>query len=436
MNYVTIVNLIFLIISVLVNIYLFHFIFFMIVGIIHKRKFPKAEEKCRYGILVSAKDEENVIPRLINSVRAADYPQDKLDIFIIAHNCKDKTADVAKSMGVNVIIYNDENARTLGKAYQYAFKKINVKDYDGFIVLNADNVVSKDYFEKLNDAFVFYKKDSVVTTFRHALNIQDGIIPALYSYYFAVSCLLAYKGREHFNVSCRVTGCGFVLPIRLLENGWNYTSITEDIEFSADKILNGEIIHYCDDAIFYDEQPRDLKTMWFQRLRWSKGQNLTSRKYFGRFLKALFSKNKKNKPSIYIMMTFCSFIPLLFFFLFVIQYIVLLFSPLAGVSLQETFLYWNYEQNWFQNLFMSMNTGALFGMAKVLIWFFLASYLTVFAVLIASRGKYKGQAKLPLICAFIIFPLFVLIQVPLDLVSLFIHNLKWRKIPHGVTQKK
>ena len=435
MNYITIVNLIFLIISALVSLYLFHFFFFMIVGLVHKKRFPKVEEKCRYGILVSAKDEENVIPRLINSIKESNYPNDKLDIFIIAHNCKDKTAEVAKSMGANVIIYNDENVRTLGLAYQYAFKRINVKEYDGIIVLNADNVVSKDYFDKLNDAFVYHKKDSVVTTFRHALNIKDGTMPAIYSYYFAAACLLSYIGRECFNVSCRVTGCGFVIPVRLLENGWNYTSITEDIEFSADKVLEGETIHYCDDAIFYDEQPLDFKTMWFQRLRWSKGQNLTSRKYFWKFFRALFDKKKKNKLSIYIAMTFNSFIPLVFFFLFIVQNMVLLFSPLAGVSLNEAFLYWNYEQSWFQNLFMSLNTGAIFGMIKTFVWLFLGSYLTAIATLIASRGKYKGQAKLPLITGFIVFPLFLLLQVPLDVVTIFIHDLKWRKIPHGLNKK-
>ena len=434
MNYVAIVNLIFLIISALFTIYLFHFVFFMIVGVVHKKRFPEVEEKCRYGVMVSAKDEENVISRLINSVRSTSYPQDKLDIFIIAHNCKDKTADIARSMGANVIVYNDENARTLGFAYRYAFNQINIKDYDGFIILNADNVVSEDYFEKLNDAFIYHKKDSVVTTFRHALNIKDGIMPAIYSYYFAASCLLSYIGRECFDVSCRVTGCGFVIPVRLLKNGWNYISITEDIEFSADKILDGEKIHYCDDAIFYDEQPCDFKTMWFQRLRWAKGQTVTSKKYFAKFFKALFDKNKKNKISIFIMMTFCSFIPLLFFFLFVIQNIVLLFSPLAGVSLQDTFLYWNNEQSWFQNLFMSLNTGALFGMAKSFMWFLIASYLTVAMTLFASRGKYKGQAKIPLISAFIFFPLFLLLQVPLDITSLFIRNLKWRKIPHGANK--
>lgn len=436
MNYVTIVNLIFLIVGVLVSLYLIHFLFFMIVSIFHKRRFPKVEEKCRYGILVSAKDEENVIPRLIHSLRDADYPKDKLDLYIVAHNCKDNTAEVARSLGANVIVYNDENARMVGFAYAYAFKQINVKDYDGFIVFNADNEVSKDYFERLNEAFVYHKKDCAVTSFRCALNIKDGVMPALYAYYFAAPCSLSYAGRECLGVSCRITGCGFVLPTRLLENGWEYTSITEDIEFSAAKVLDGETIHYCHDAVFYDEQPCDFKTMWFQRLRWSKGQNITSRKYFGQYVKALFDRSKKNKFSMFVAMTVISFIPLVWLALLLLQNIVLLFAPLAGVSLQEAFLYWNPDQNWFQNLFMSLDTGALYGMAKSVIWFFLGAYLVAIASLIASRGKFKGQPKLPMILAFFLFPLFLLLQAPLDIASLFIRDLKWRKIPHGVTRRK
>ena len=83
---------------------------------------------------------------------------------------------------------------------------------------------------------------------------------------------------------------------------------------------------------------------------------------------------------------------------------------------------------------MSFNTGALFGIAKSVVWVFLGSYLTAIATLIASRGKYKGQPILTLISGFIVFPLFLLLQVPLDIVSLFIRDLKWRKIPHGVNK--
>ena len=431
MDYVSIVNIVFLIINVLFSIYIFHFIFFAISAIFHKKKFPKTEEKCRYGVLISAKDEENVIPRLINSIRSTTYPQDKLDIFIIAHNCQDKTAEVAKSLGATVIIYNDENAKTLGSAYHYAFKQIDVKKYDGFVFLNADNIVSENYFEKLNDAFVYFNKDKVITSFRHSLNIKDGALPAVYSYYFATSCLLSFLGRENFNVSNRVTGCGFVVPVRLLENGWNYTSITEDIEFSADKVLNGETIHYCDDAVFFDEQPTDIKTMWFQRLRWAKGLNVTSRKYFLKFFKALFDKNKKNKMSLFVALTFNSFVPLTFFFLFVLQTILLLLSPLFGISLNDSFLHWNNEVSWFNNVFLSFNTGYLFIMARSFITYFLMAYLTVISILLASRGKYRKQPKLPLVIGFIIYPLFMILQIPLDLTVLFTKEVKWKKIPHG-----
>ena len=434
MNYVAVVNLVFLIINGLIGVYLFHYIFFAFVGIVHKKRFPKSEEKCRYGVVISAKDEENVIPRLIKGIRDADYPQDKLDIYIIAHNCEDNTAEVARSLGATVIVRNCPSQRTLGYAYNYAFKYIDTSKYDGIVILNADNIVKKDYFEKLNDAFVYYEKESVVVPFRHSLNIKDGVMPALYYYYFAIICSLGYKGRESFNVSSRITGCGFVLPVKYLENGWNYVGITEDVEFSADKILNGKVIHYCDDAIFYDEQPLDFKTMWFQRLRWAKGQNMTSKRYFGKFLKAMFQKDKKNKMSLYTALTFNSFIPLTGFFLLVLQSVLLLFSPLFGVSLQEAFLYWNHDQSWIHNLFFSLNLGGLYGLSKSLIGAILMGYLTIIATILASRDKLKGQAKLPLFLAFLLFPPFILLQIPLDLTVMFAKEIKWRKIPHGVTK--
>lgn len=436
MNYVSIINIIFFAISIAMSVYLFNFVFFAVSSLVHRKKFPSSEEKCRFGLIISAKDEENVIPRLINSIRSTDYPQDKLDIFIIAHNCKDNTASVAKELGANVIVFNDLKANTLGYAYQYAFKQINIHDYDGFLILNADNIVSKNYFTKMNDAFVHFDKKCAITSFRHSLNIKDGVMPAMYAYYFSASCVLTFVGRENFNVSTRITGCGYIIPTCMLENGWNYTSITEDIEFSADKTLEGNTIHYVDEAVFYDEQPTRFKTMWNQRLRWAKGQNTVSKKYFTRFFKAMFDKTKKNKVSLFVALTFNSFIPLQLFFIFVLQYLLLFLSPLFGVSLQEAFLYWNTDATWYQNLFMSWNTGALFGIAKTIASFFISSYITVFAILIGSRGRYRKQPFWPLFFGALLLPFFFLFQAPLDLTAMFVKEVKWKKIPHGVNQKK
>ena len=155
MNYVVIVNIVFTAINVLFGLFVFHFVFFGISGFVHKKKFPVVEEKCKYLVLVSCKDEEKVIGRLIESVRASNYPQEKLDIYVIAHNCVDNTASVAKSLGANVIIYNDPSKNKVGYAYNYAFKNIDLNGYDGVIFFDADNKVDKEYFSKINDAFVF-----------------------------------------------------------------------------------------------------------------------------------------------------------------------------------------------------------------------------------------------------------------------------------------
>lgn len=80
---------------------------------------------------------------------------------------------------------------------------------------------------------------------------------------------------------------------------------------------------------------------------------------------------------------------------------------------------------------MSFNTGAAFTIAKSGITYLFSAYLTVSAVLLASRGKYKGQAKLPLNFGFILYPFFLLLQIPLDLTAIFLKEVKWKKIPHG-----
>ena len=432
MDYISIINLVFFGIGTLISIYLFHFVFFALSSLLHKKTYPSTVEKCRYGIIISAKDEENVIARVINSIREADYPQDKLDIYVIAHNCSDHTGDIAKSLGAAVIIDNNKEENTLGQAYKYAFSHIdNISSYDGFIFFNADNTVAKDYFTKLNDAFVYYHKNDAISTFRHSLNMDEGVLPAVYSYYFTTSCVLAFSGRNNFNVSGRVTGCGFVIPSNQLLDGWKFTSITEDIEYSANSIANGKNIRFCYAATFYDEQPTKVKTMWHQRERWAKGQQVISKEYFPVLFKALFNKNNKNKMSIYVSLTFHSFITLVAMSLFLLQLILLFLSPLFNISLYEAFLYWNHDVSWFTNMFLSMRTGFLFTFIKTLAMFFFSAYLTGLIVLLAAKDKYKGYKASNKMKAFILYPFFLALQFPLDLVVLFRKEVKWKKIPHG-----
>lgn len=432
MDYVSIINIVFTAITALMGIYFFHFPLFGISGLLHKKKFPVADRQCRYGIVVSCKDEAKVIGRFIESIRNADYPQELLDVIVIAHNCTDDTAAIASSLGAKVIVDDNREENSVGQAYRYGFARIEDLDsYDGFFIFDADNVVAKDYFARMNDAFVYYECKNTITSFRHALNANEGFLPATYGFYWATGCLLAFSGRTNLGVSGRVTGCGFVMPTSRIKDGWPYVGITEDVEYSADSVLQGHQIRYCHAAEFYDEQPTTMGRSWHQRLRWAKGLIVASRLYWGKLFRALFDRKKTGKMSIYCSLTTHSFIFLSFFAIFLLQYLLLLFAPCAGVSLGEAFLRWDGAANFLENMFLRWNTGGLFFLARSIVFWFVGTYFMSLGTWIAARDKFKEDKKSTSLRGFLGLPFFLLLQLPLDLVALFSRNVSWVKIPHG-----
>ena len=110
MSYITIVNLIFASLFILAGALASHFVFFALVGVFAKKKFPHSEEKLKYGVIIPTRNETRVVGNLIDSIHKNNYPQDKLDVFVIAHNCDDDTA-----------------AWLLGISYDLTKKKISLK---------------------------------------------------------------------------------------------------------------------------------------------------------------------------------------------------------------------------------------------------------------------------------------------------------------------
>ena len=150
MDYLQIVRTVILVLSSLLGLLTLHFFFFALVGIFKKRTFPKTDTKLKYGVIIPARNEEAVVANLIESVRHNDYPQDQLQVFVIAHNCTDRTAEIARQHGATVYEYNNPEECTMGYAFRYLFDRIRedwgISNYDGFFLFNADNVLAPDYF--------------------------------------------------------------------------------------------------------------------------------------------------------------------------------------------------------------------------------------------------------------------------------------------------
>ena len=113
---------------------------YFIIGIFFTRKFKPAKKKHKYAIVIAARNEENVIGNLLDSIKKQDYPKELLTVFVVADNCDDDTAKIARKHGAVCYERFDSEHRTKGYALQYLFQCIE-KDYGiGF---------SANFFRKL-----------------------------------------------------------------------------------------------------------------------------------------------------------------------------------------------------------------------------------------------------------------------------------------------
>lgn len=423
MGYVPLINLIFGTLFVIAGCLASHFVFFALVGIFAKKKFPHTEEKLKYGVIIPTRNETKVVGNLIDSIYKNNYPQDKLDVFVIAHNCDDDTAAVARSKGAKVYEYNNPDERTKGYALKYLFNRIEedygTDSYDGFFILDADNILAVDYFDKMNDAFVATGKHSVVTSFRNSKNFGKNIISAMYGLYFLYGCRMEARGRSAMGCSTRVSGTGFVFDSATIKNGWNYLTLTEDWEFTADKLIKDTKIYYCDEAMFYDEQPTSFKVMWTQRIRWAKGHLLVFQTRFLKLLKSFFTTVSRggtsHKGSTYDILVNITPVGLLGTMFAFFQVIALCFSPFFGYNIIEVLL------------------GYLWGYGiSLLITIIALIFTSIFLCLIEAK-RIPRVNPITLLIAIILWPIFLLLAAPFDVIALFSKNLVWKTIPHDDT---
>lgn len=248
-------------------------IIYKITGVFATRKFAAAKKQHKYAVLVAARNEEAVIGNLVDSIRRQDYPSELVDIFVVADNCTDSTADKAREYGAVCYERFDPDHRTKGFALQFLVEQIRrdygIESYEGYFLFDADNLLKEDYISKMNDSFDAGEK--IITSYRNTKNFADNWISASYAIHWLRTIRNEHRARSLFRLATRIQGTGFLFANELIRDGWNYTSLTEDRAFCADAVANGYKISYNNEAEFYDEQPVDIKIAMRQRIRWAKG---------------------------------------------------------------------------------------------------------------------------------------------------------------------
>lgn len=442
---------------------------YFIIGLFVTRKFKKAKKKHKFAIVIAARNEEVVIGNLIDSIKKQDYPKELLTTFVVADNCTDKTAQIARSKGcICYERFNDEK-RTKGYALEYLFDKIE-EDYgrmsfEGYFVFDADNLLKKNYITKMNDAFDSGEK--IITSYRNIKNIDENFITMSFAIHWLRSIRNYHRARSFLRLATNIQGTGYLFSSEIVRDGWHYTSLTEDRGLTADAVSQGYRISYQDEALFYDEQTPDYKVAYYQKLRWSKGLLINFREsglklflniFLGRkFVKNKWRQEKKEKwykkigialKDRFIMFdTFMHLLPvsLIYFFNWIL--VSLIFYPcycylnnVKTINLFSggNFLIHNLERIWHIELHFDSQITVLF--ATILIGIFLklivmlSEYLLnivmPYIILFLERKRVKKIPFKKLIPYSLLWPIFDIVGTITTYIAVFT-KVTWRVVPHN-----
>ena len=401
--------------------YFYQFIYIVIALIGDKKKkldTYEAKKLHKFAFIIAARNEQAVIGNLINSIKQQNYPAELIDVIVVADNCTDDTAQIAREHGA--ICYERFNNMLVGKGYalDYCFNKIveqfgDYTAYDGYFIFDADKVIDKNYVKEMNK--VFDRGYNVITSYRNSKNYDTNWITSGYSLWFIREAKYLNNPRMMLKTSCAVSGTGFLVNSSIIKknNGWKFNLLTEDIQFSVVNILEGEKIGYCESAMFYDEQPTTFKQSWNQRMRWSKGFYQVMFRY-GRELIAMMFKKREMFVSCYDMFMTLAPATLLSIGCILLNLIFLAYGA-TDVHMLRRIL-----------------PGTLGSIAFAGVNFYLLMFSIGFITLVTEWNKILAPANKKIKSLFT-FPLFMITYVPISLVAL-VKKVEWKPIAHSISK--
>lgn len=398
--------------------YFYQFIYVGVGFFTRKRhKDVPAKKLHKYAAIIAARNESSVIAQLIENLQDQKYPSDLLDVFVVADNCTDNTAQVARDAGA--IVYERENKVQVGKGYalDFLFKKIlsdhQEAGYEAFFVFDADNLIDENFVSEMNK--LYDQGYRVATSYRNSKNYGTNWITAGYSLWFLREARYLNNPRMHLRTNCAVSGTGFMVAAQIIEKkqGWDYHLLTEDIEFSVDCAIKGELIGYCENAKVYDEQPTTFKQSWNQRLRWSKGFYQVTRHYGPSLVRGMF-RNRTAMPCYDMLMTIAP------------ATLVTLFCVIVNAF----FLVIAFSEPFFFALRILRLAGQslLFTLLNFYLLLILMGGLTLFTEWKAISAKTSEKIRY-----LFLFPVFIFTYIPICIVAL-VQKVEWKPISHSVVK--
>lgn len=244
--------------------------------------FPKGyTPRTRFAILVPAHNEERLLPELLNSFQAQNYPSNLFDVFIVADNCSDQTGEIGRAMQARV--YERTNTALVGKghALNLLYDQMHVDgltdQYAAYVIFDADTMVDRQFL-RVMDARL-QNGETIIQGYYSVRNPDRSWNIALRYAALAVLHYLRPMGRSILSGTAGLKGNGMCFSAEIYKAREWSGSVTEDIEYHMNLVLTGHRVSFAPDARLTAEMPGSLNGAYTQNMRWESGRWKMARQY-------------------------------------------------------------------------------------------------------------------------------------------------------------
>lgn len=253
----------------------------ILAGLKNSRSVPEDKDasdpsRHRATILVPAHNEAGIIQDTITMLRLRIAPE--VNILVVADNCTDETASLARSAGADVLERQDESRR--GKAYALAYGRDSLADNppECVVVLDADCMLEPGSFELLCETAI--QADAPV----QATNLIRGDRAAppmvqISNFAMLVKNLVRQRGMTRMGGAALLTGTGMAFPWTIFAKApLANADLAEDLALGVTLTRNGSVPVFVESAQVSSDAAAHRDTL-VQRTRWEHGFVATARRY-------------------------------------------------------------------------------------------------------------------------------------------------------------
>jgi hypothetical protein len=231
-----------------------------------------ASPRMQLAVLVPAHNEAEGIGATLRSLADCEYPAAARRTIVIADNCTDRTAGIARAAGVEVWERANPEQRGKGFAVAWALERLFAgEDFDAVVMVDADCTASTNLLGAIEGRL--RAGAGAIQVDYVAGNPEASHVSALRFGAFALADTVRFLGKQQLGLSCGLVGTGMAFTREVLRDApWNTTGLVEDGEYHMRLVLAGVPAEFVPEAWVSQAVPTSLKASTDQQARWEKGR--------------------------------------------------------------------------------------------------------------------------------------------------------------------